>query len=107
MFLLPVIFMNSIVVHYSYGLIAVSVLTSMIAAYAAFSLADRMRRAVTVRRRMGWLLGGSLAMGIGIWSMHYLGMLAVVLPVEVVYFVPTVLLSLGLAVVASAVVLRL
>jgi len=99
--------MNSIVVHYSYGLIAVSVLTSMIAAYAAFSLADRMRRAVTVRRRMGWLLGGSLAMGIGIWSMHYLGMLAVVLPVEVVYFVPTVLLSLGLAVVASAVVLRL
>jgi len=97
--------MNSIVVHYSYGLIAVSVLTSMIAAYAAFSLADRMRRAVTVRRRMGWLLGGSLAMGIGIWSMHYLGMLAVVLPVEVVYFVPTVLLSLGLAVVASAVVL--
>jgi len=46
-----------------------------------------------------------VAMGIGIWSMHYLGMLAVELPVEVAYFVPTVLLSLLMAIVASAVVL--
>jgi diguanylate cyclase len=97
--------MDQIAVHYSYGLIAVSVLTSMIAAYAAFSLAERMRRSVTAQHRRGWLLGGSAAMGIGIWSMHYLGMLAVVLPVAVAYFVPTVLLSLALAVVASAVVL--
>ena len=97
--------MKQIVVEYSYGLIAVSVLTSMIAAYAAFSLADRMRRAGDAKRRRVWLLGGSLAMGIGIWSMHYLGMLAVVLPVDVVYFVPTVAVSLGLAVVASVVVL--
>jgi diguanylate cyclase len=97
--------MMQIAVHYSYGLIAVSVLTSMIAAYAAFSLADRMRRAITVRQRRLWLLGGSAAMGIGIWSMHYLGMLAVELPVDVAYFVPTVVLSLALAVAASAVVL--
>ncbi len=77
----------------------------MIAAYAAFSLADRMRRSASSRQRHSWLLGGSLAMGIGIWSMHYLGMPAVVLPVDCDYFVPTVVLSLCLAVVASAVVL--
>jgi len=97
--------MKPIVVHYSYGLMAVSVLTSMIAAYAAFSLAERMRHARSETQRRGWLLGGSAALGIGIWSMHYLGMLAVELPVEVAYFVPTVLLSLALAIAASAVVL--
>ena len=44
-------------------------------------------------------------MGIGIWSMHYLGMLAVTLPVPVDYFLPTVILSLLLAIAASAVTL--
>jgi len=97
--------MKPIVVHYSYGLIVVSVLTSMIAAYAAFSLAERMRHSRSARHRWGWLLGGSVTLGIGIWSMHYLGMLAVELPVQVAYFVPTVLLSLVLAIAASAVVL--
>ena len=97
--------MKPISVHYSYGLMAVSVVISMIAAYAAFSLADRMRQATNATTRRWWLLGGSVAMGIGIWSMHYLGMLAVVLPVEVAYFVPTVALSLLMAVIASAVVL--
>jgi len=97
--------MKLIAVHYSYGLISVSVLTSMIAAYAAFSLAERMRHSASANHRRGWLLGGSVALGIGIWSMHYLGMLAVELPVEVAYFVPTVLLSLLMAIVASAVVL--
>jgi len=97
--------MKPISVHYSYGLMAVSVVISMIAAYAAFSLADRMRQATNATTRRWWLLGGSVAMGIGIWSMHYLGMLAVELPVEVAYFVPTVALSLLMAVIASAVVL--
>jgi diguanylate cyclase (GGDEF)-like protein len=44
-------------------------------------------------------------MGIGVWSMHYLGMLAVSMPVPVDYYVPTVVLSLLLAVAASAVTL--
>jgi len=94
-----------LVVQYSYGLMAVSVITSMIAAYAAFSLADGMRHAPRAFERRIWLTGGSFAMGVGIWSMHYLGMLAVVLPIEVSYDVPMVVLSLGLAVAASAVVL--
>ena len=97
--------MHALVVQYSYGLMAVSVITSMIAAYAAFSLADGMRHAPRAFEHRIWLTGGSFAMGVGIWSMHYLGMLAVVLPIEVSYDVPMVVLSLGLAVAASAVVL--
>jgi diguanylate cyclase (GGDEF)-like protein len=52
-----------------------------------------------------WLTSGSVAMGVGIWSMHYLGMLALKLPIPVYYFWPTVLLSLLLAIVASSVAL--
>jgi diguanylate cyclase (GGDEF)-like protein len=97
--------MGPLAIHYSYGLVAVSVLTSMIAAYSAFSLADRMRQAVSRGQRRWWLLGGSVAMGTGIWSMHYLGMLAVELPIPVFYFLPTVLLSLLMAILASTVAL--
>ena len=52
-------------ISYSYGLVAVSVLLSIIAAYAAFGLSDRMRLAKTPASRHGWLAGGSTAVGIG------------------------------------------
>ncbi len=52
-----------------------------------------------------WLAGGATAMGVGIWSMHYIGMLAFSLPVLVLYDWPTVLLSLMAAVFAAAVAL--
>jgi diguanylate cyclase (GGDEF)-like protein len=87
--------------HYTIGLVVVSVFISMGAAYAALSLADRTRAAANSVQRGLWLLGGSAAMGIGIWSMHYLGMLAVKLPVPVYYHWPTVLLSLTMAIAAS------
>src|SRR5882672_4553326 len=44
-------------------------------------------------------------MGTGIWSMHYIGMLAFILPIPVAYHWPTVLLSLFAAIVASAIAL--
>ena len=92
-------------ISYSHGLVVVSVFLAVVAAYAAFGLSDRMRLAKTRATRYGWLAGGSAAMGIGIWSMHYLGMLAIRLPVPVFYDIPTVILSLLLAIAASAVAL--
>jgi diguanylate cyclase (GGDEF)-like protein len=89
-----------------YWLVVVSVLTSMVASYAAFSFAERVSTSEG-KAHFVWLGSGALAMGLGIWSMHYLGMLSVRLPVEVVYHVPTVLLSLSFAVLASLVVLFL
>jgi two-component system cell cycle sensor histidine kinase/response regulator CckA len=50
-------------------------------------------------------MGGATAMGIGIWSMHYIGMLAFRLPVPVEYDWPTVVLSLIAAILASSVAL--
>lgn len=89
---------------YDYRLIALSVLISALASYAALDLGGR----VTASRgsvRSLWLLGGAAAMGQGIWSMHYIGMLAYSLPVTIFYHWPTVLSSLLAAVLASAVAL--
>jgi PAS domain S-box-containing protein len=89
---------------YNYGLVAVSVLISMCASYAALDLGGRIT-ATRRRVRRSWLIGGATVLGVGIWSMHFTGMLAFVLPIPVAYHWPTVLLSLLAAVLASSVVL--
>jgi diguanylate cyclase (GGDEF)-like protein len=48
-----------------------------------------------------WLLGGAVAMGTGIWSMHFIGMLAFSLPIALAYDIPTTIASLFIAIVAS------
>jgi PAS domain S-box-containing protein len=89
---------------YDYRLVALSVLIAMLASYAALDLGGRVT-ASRGRVRSIWLIGGAAGMGMGIWSMHYIGMLAYSLPVPVLYHWPTVLLSLLAAVLASAVAL--
>jgi len=89
---------------YNYALVALSVLIAMFASYAALDLAGRVT-ATGGWTRAVWLLGGAGAMGTGIWSMHYIGMLAFILPIPVAYHWPTVLLSLFAAILASLVAL--
>ena len=89
---------------YNYALVALSVLIAMFASYAALDLAGRVT-AAGGWTRVVWLLGGAGAMGTGIWSMHYIGMLAFILPIPVAYHWPTVLLSLIAAILASVVAL--
>ncbi len=89
---------------YDYQLVALSVLIAVLASYAALDLAGRVTSA-SGRARVLWLVGGANAMGLGIWSMHYIGMLAFQLPVSVRYDWPTVLVSLAAAVGASAIAL--
>ena len=86
---------------YDYGEVARSVLIAIAASYAALDLAGRVT-AASGRTRAAWLTGGAIAMGIGIWAMHFKGMLAFRLPVQVSYYWPTVLLSLLVAILASA-----
>src|SRR5271165_3087818 len=89
---------------YNDRLVTLSVVIAMLASYAALDLAGRVTSSRDGVRRV-WLAGGAIAMGIGIWSMHYVGMLAFRLPVPVQYDWPTVLLSLLAAIFASAVAL--
>ena len=89
---------------YEWMLVALSVVIAIMAAFAALDLARRITFA-RGRARVLWLAGGATAMGFGIWSMHYMGMLAFHLPVPVQYDWPTVLLSLLAAIAASGVAL--
>ncbi len=89
---------------YDFRLVALSIVIAIFASYAALDLASR----VTAARGWGqgaWLGCGATAMGLGIWSMYYIGMLAFSLPVPVLYDWPTVLASLLAAILASAVAL--
>jgi PAS domain S-box-containing protein len=95
---------DGLIGSYNYALVALSVLIAMFASYVALDLAGRVTAASGWTRAV-WLLGGAGAMGTGIWSMHYIGMLAFILPIPVAYHWPTVLLSLFAAILASVVAL--
>jgi PAS domain S-box-containing protein len=98
--------MTPLVGTYDLWLVTLSVILAVLAAGAALDLAGRVT-ATRGRVRAAWLSGGAIAMGLGIWSMHYTGMLAFVLPVPVAYHEPTVALSLLAAILASGVALSL
>ncbi len=89
---------------YDLRFVALSVLIAALASYAALDLGGRVT-ASHERLRLLWVIGGASAMGTGIWSMHYVGMLAYSLPVLVLYDWPTVLWSLLAAVGAAAIAL--
>ena len=95
---------TALVGSYNPRLVALSVVIAVFASYAALDLAGRVT-AARGRVRLIWLMGGASAMGLGIWSMHYVGMLAFSLPIPVLYNWPTVVLSLLVAMLASAVAL--
>jgi signal transduction histidine kinase/DNA-binding response OmpR family regulator len=87
-------------------MVAASVLIASLAAYASLGLADRVRAADTSVAKRAWLIGGSVTMGIGVWAMHFLGMLAFQLPLNVTYDVLVTLLSMTPAMLASGVMLH-
>jgi diguanylate cyclase (GGDEF)-like protein/PAS domain S-box-containing protein len=99
--------MNSMTVlngSYDFRLVAISVVLAMFGSYAALDLAGRVT-AAQAAARAAWLGAGAAAMGLGIWAMHYVGMLALNMPMPVFYHLPTVVLSLLAAIAASAVAL--
>jgi NO-binding membrane sensor protein with MHYT domain len=49
-----------------------------------------------------WLVGGALAVGSGIWSMHFIGMLAFSLPIALAYDIPTTVASLFIAAIMTS-----
>ncbi|MDB6000009.1 MAG: diguanylate phosphodiesterase [Rhizobacter sp.] len=89
---------------YDAGVVAASVVVATFASYVALDLAKRVRseeRDIVV----AWWIAGSLTLGTGIWSMHFLGMLAFSLPIQLGYGGPLTALSWSSAVAASAVAL--
>ncbi len=85
---------------YDYSLVLLSLCVAILASYTALDLAGRIASARGIARSL-WIVGGALAMGIGIWSMHFVGMLAFSLPIPLGYDLTITLLSLAIAMLAS------
>ncbi|WP_132687754.1 bifunctional diguanylate cyclase/phosphodiesterase [Pseudomonas aeruginosa] len=86
---------------YNQVLVAFSLIVAILASYTALDMAGRVTLAKG-REALSWLIGGAFAMGFGIWSMHFVGMLAFSLPIPLGYDLGLTLLSLLLAVGSSA-----
>lgn len=87
--------------NYNLGLVAISILVATLASYTAIDLADRLSILAYARARHIWLATGALAMGIGIWSMHFIGMLSLSLSIPIGYDFTITSYSLIIAVLVS------
>ncbi|MDE3209756.1 MAG: EAL domain-containing protein [Pseudomonadota bacterium] len=85
---------------YDYGLVAISYLVASLASYVALDMAGRITASQGSTSRW-WLFAGGTAMGVGIWSMHFIGMLAFTLPIPQGYDLAITLYSLLIAIAAS------
>jgi NO-binding membrane sensor protein with MHYT domain len=85
---------------YNPWLVGLSIVVAMVVAYTALKLAARVAEAEGKGGR-SWLIGGAIAMGTGIWSMHFIGMLAFSLSIPLRYAISTTLASLAIAIVTS------
>ncbi|MBF8658982.1 putative bifunctional diguanylate cyclase/phosphodiesterase [Pseudomonas putida] len=85
---------------YSSSLVLISLCVAILASYTALDLAGRIATARGYAASL-WRIGGALAMGTGIWSMHFVGMLALQLPIELGYDLTLTACSLLIAVLSS------
>jgi NO-binding membrane sensor protein with MHYT domain len=90
-----------VVAQYNNSLVVVSIVVASLASYTALDLTSRISASRGWAAR-AWLWGGAFAMGVGIWSMHFIGMLAFISPIPLGYDLTTTLLSLLIAIVASS-----
>ncbi len=90
---------------YSLPLVVLSYVVAVLASHVTLSLAQRLRPLGGAPRVHGsqspWILGGAFSMGTGIWSMHFIGMLAFHLPIEMVYDLTLTAASYVIAVAVS------
>src|SRR5215471_16123494 len=91
---------------YHAGLVALSVVVATLAAFVALSISGRIMAANTVGARWAWASAGAMAMGGGIWSMHFIGMLAFSLPCGVSYAPVGTVVSMIPGILASGVALH-
>ncbi|MGO0062887.1 sensor histidine kinase [Brevibacillus fluminis] len=108
---IPLIFCESeefLVEHihgsYDWVLVVFSYVVAVVSSYTVLDLVGRISTS-SGTSRLNWLLFGAIAMGMGIWSMHFVGMLAFTLPVPIPYDLPIVTLSVLIAIIASFIAL--
>lgn len=94
----------NLIESYNLYLVTISVVIAILASYTTLKLTGRIALAKGWVK-ICWLVGGALGMGSGIWSMHFIGMLAFKAPVIIDYDFVFVLISMLPAILASGLVL--
>ena len=89
-----------LVSQYNPILVVLSFVVAILAAYTALNMAARVAGSEGVAARI-WLAGGGIAMGIGVWAMHFIGMLAMDLSMSMSYNATLTVLSMVIAVGSS------
>ncbi len=94
---------------YDFKLVILSYLVAVMASYVALDLTGRLRDRTNTKGESNlWLIGGAIAMGAGIWSMHFIGMLSFTIPgLTLQYDLFWTTLSLVVAIFASGFALLL
>ncbi|SDW70946.1 bifunctional diguanylate cyclase/phosphodiesterase [Paenibacillus sp. PDC88] len=85
---------------YNYYIVVLSVIIAILASYSALSITSKISNSKG-KMQLFWLFAGALVMGAGIWSMHFVGMLAFHVHTAVKYDVWLTVLSMVASVVSS------
>jgi len=86
---------------FSWPIVLLAWLVGMLVAYITIGLAGRIATLGTPKFRQSWLAGGAFSTGVGLWAMHFVGMLSFSLPIPIGYDLTITLATLGIAIAIS------
>src|SRR5919112_2736479 len=98
--------LSTLNIEYHYGIVAISIALAIIGSFVAYDICLRARTSAGAMRSL-WLAGAAVAAGGSIWSMHFIGMLATRMPMDVTYDFWWTFLSLVLPIMLTGAGLRL
>ncbi|MBH0164181.1 EAL domain-containing protein [Fictibacillus sp. 7GRE50] len=96
--------MDAVSSTYHIPLVSLSIIIAVIASYAALDLGIQVQKTKSYARYI-WMISGAFAMGMGIWAMHFVAMLAFHLSISVTYDVTLVIVSIIPAILSSGIAL--
>jgi len=96
--------MEAVSSTYHIPLVSLSIIIAVIASYAALDLGIQVQKTKSYARYI-WMISGAFAMGMGIWAMHFVAMLAFHLSINVTYDVTLVIVSILPAILSSGIAL--
>jgi diguanylate cyclase (GGDEF)-like protein/PAS domain S-box-containing protein len=87
--------------NYNGGLVFLSVLIAVYSSYTSLNLISRLKNTHSTHITQSHINTSGLVLGLGVWSMHFVGMMAFSLPVPIFYDGAITLLSLVVAIIAT------
>ncbi|MCF6204237.1 MAG: EAL domain-containing protein [Methylococcaceae bacterium] len=100
-YLLPITALDK---SYNPYLVFLSIIVAIVSSFTAFGIYERAHGSKSPLYQMFWVLFGAVSMGIGIWSMHFIGLVALLLPISFSFDPKITLLSIFPSIFASSVV---